>query len=701
MKKKNYIKLLSAVMSLVIVCGLLSPSTVSATSDNAYISGLQNFFDEGNHAQLVNCSDAVYMKYANQLRTNPKAELAMLALGLIYGGADYKEKIEPNKDQYMLALVNIMRIYESENAASMTQQNQMDNTKDLKDYLFDAVDIELGIANVSGIWDEMKEEARIAISGITQSLADIDEWSKGLAVLETTLQNYEKFDLFLQLVQTNSDGALKEATTELQAGLSEMMKIRLSAYGELLMGSAEKGALVFKDAIFDQAWMEWMKSIDVSNVSKGYKWLTNYNIFYFDTLQWIALGVEIGKLVGNLSMGAEDVLTYVVEIKAVHDISVILESKLEIIMNTFQKDNTKATETEAQNYITYGNYLISCRLRGQYCMTAIYLQPSLRNLFSGDTAQNAESLYNRLTNNLLSIKKNLDAICSGTSLAPVLSGIEADSIQYYNCAESGNFAVIEKNGKYGIIGYDGEILLPIEYDEIYQGRGHSYDYLWASKGDYFYSIDVNGKAEESWGYPGGDVDPDAYWYNGQLAVFMPAEGVIGGLEELSWIAIEQRPWEKNSVLPVQEMSGIKQEPWGPMAQVDNSNYALLNTTTGKLVSDFIYSGFDTGNGFSEGVLAVKKGDKWGFVDVNGCEVTDFLYDAYEQNDVYEDMEYKYSIFTAANGYIAVLKDGKWGLIDIQGNTVVETSYDGISQVNPDGMFWLKENGTWSLYQLGE
>lgn len=64
-------------------------------------------------------------------------------------------------------------------------------------------------------------------------------------------------------------------------------------------------------------------------------------------------------------------------------------------------------------------------------------------------------------------------------------------------------------------------------------------------------------------------------------------------------------------------------------------------------------------------------------------------------------DYKYSIYTAVNGYIAVLKDGKWGLIDTKGNTVVGATYDGISQVNPDGMFWLKENGMWSLYQLAK
>lgn len=285
-----------------------------------------------------------------------------------------------------------------------------------------------------------------------------------------------------------------------------------------------------------------------------------------------------------------------------------------------------------------------------------------------------------------------------TVMKLVVSDVEADSIQYYNCSASGNFAVIEKDGKYGIIGYDGEMLLPMEYDKIYQGRGYDYAYLWACNGENYYIIDPNLQVEEMWG-GGGDIDPSAYWYNGQLVVLLPGEGIIGGIEELSWIAVEQRDWQSNAVLPIQEMTGIKQENWGSMPLIENANYALLDTNTGKLVSEFIYSGFDTGNGFSEGVLAVKKGEKWGFVDAKGNELTSFVYDAYHQNDLYEGLEYKYSIYTAANGYIAVLQDGKWGLIDTQGNVVVDTVYEAISQVNPDGMFWLKENGTWSLYQL--
>ena len=287
------------------------------------------------------------------------------------------------------------------------------------------------------------------------------------------------------------------------------------------------------------------------------------------------------------------------------------------------------------------------------------------------------------------------------AMTAVLTGVEADSIQYYNCKESGNFAVIEKDGKYGIIGYDGNLILPISYNNIYRGRGFSYDFLLIAENedDWGSYIDKDGKI--AYGYPdGGGLEPVAYWYNGQLAVFMIGEGIIGGLEELSWIDVEQRSWKDNAVLPVQEMTGITENEWGvKFPKIENRNYALMDVTTGQLVSDFVYSAFDTGNGFSEGILAVKKGDKWGFIDTNGNEITEFLYDPYEQNDDYEEVEYKYTIFTAANGYIAVLKDGKWGLIDTQGKTVVETAYDGISQVNPDGMFWLKENGSWTLYQL--
>ena len=688
MKKRNSIKVLSAIMSVIMLCGLISPLEVNATSNSAYTNGLQMFFEDGSHQQLVECTDAVYMEYAEQLRNDPDASFAMSLLSFIYG-----EESEPTKDQYKQALLNIIKTYEEDNAEALMQQNLLDDTRELKDYFQDVVDLEMGWLGVIGAAEAMGEDASLALSVINEMSKDEGDWVKGVSALKTTLQNYEKYDMFLLLIKNNSQGNLKKAATELRTALSEIMVARLHTYKDLAVDSAEDYAKLFIDEVFSEDWLAFIdKNADIRIP----------DISLFKACQAAKLGAEIGKLLGNLLVGAEDVITYVIEIKAIHDISVILENELDSFKHSFQKDSTKVTESDARNYIAYGNYLISSRVRGQYCMTAIYMQcSSLRTLLGEDAAKNAESLYNRLTNNLLSIKKKLDAICSGNSLTLVLSGIEADSIQYYDCAESGNFAVIEKDGKYGIIGYDGNMILPIEYISIYQGRAHSYDYLVVFKNeDDWLRIDKDGNIMH--GYPdGGDVDPDAYWYNGQLAVFMLGEGVIGGIEELSWVAIEQRHWEENAVLPIQEMTGIVENEWGmAIPKIDNTSFALLDVTTGQLVSDFVYSGFDTGNGFREGVLAVKKGDKWGFIDTKGNEITEFLYDPYKQEHSYNGIEYQYSIFTAVNGYIAVLKDGKWGLLDTQGNTVVETTYDGISQVNPDGMFWLKENGTWSLYQLG-
>lgn len=715
MKKKNSIRILSAVMSLVIVLGLLSPITAKATSDDAYIKGMQTFFDDGSHAQLIDCPQAVYMEYAEQLRSTFKGILATGTLGFLYEGFNCKEKIEPNKDRYKEVLLNIIRTYEEENATALTQQNQMDDKKSLEDYLHDVADMGLDWLDIGATNIELKtgkealpENISIAVSVINQIPKDSEDWVKSAGTLKTTLQLYEKYDIFLRAVEKNSTGELKEAASELRADQTQVVNAHLQTFGSLAFDSAEDYAKLFISGIWVEDWINCLDArfpkvrnlinktfIRFSGQPSG---LTGYQIF-----QAAKLGVDIGKLSGNLLVNAEDILSYVVEIKAVHDISIALETEMEAIMGRFQANNSGITKTDAQNYIEYGNYLISCRIRGQYCMTAIYLHPTIIPICSEEDAKNAESLYNGLSNNLLDIKKKLDAICSGTSLSLVLSGIDADTIQYYNCAESGNFAVIGKDGKYGIIGYDGQMIVPMEYDNIYRGSGHGYDYLWADG----YMVDENGHVDTDGqqGWPGGDVDPTIYWYGDTYVSYLPDDGIVyPGNPDDAWRFepnTDQRGWQDGAVFPVQQLSSVTYNGTWYMAEVTDTRYGLLDLETGQMVSDFVYDNFDTRNGFQEGLLAVKKDGLWGFVDEDGNVIIDFLYDPYDVETfdyITEVLTFEY-VYTATNGYIAVLQNGKWGLIDTEGNVVVETAYDGISQVNPDGMFWLKENGSWSLYKL--
>lgn len=700
MKKKG-IRILAVAMSVMMLCGLLSPFAVDAQTDSAYVKGLQLFWDQGNHARLVDCPEAVYMEYADLLRTDTTAVVMAYILGFIYEGTEAAHKVEPTKERYKEVLLNIIRTYEAENSEALTQQYLLDDTKSLEDYLYDIADVGLQWATVAS--KDLKlnkgdavepEDISLAVSVINQLPKESGEWLKGAAALRATLNLFEKHDTFLCTIEKHADGNLKKAANELRADQTRVVRAHMRAYEELGSDTLYRYGELFIGGI-------WLDEKIESVISKLP--LTFGKLSMDKAWGRAVLGVEFGKIAGNLLAGAEDIMNYLLEIKGARDISVCLEKELNGIMDTLQKDSSKITEADARNYIECGNYLISSRIRGQYCMTAMYLHPSLRMWYTGEEV--AESLYNRMAENLLSMKKNLSAICSGIGLAPILSGIQADFIQYYHSDFYGDFTVIAKDGKYGMIGYDGELLLPMEYDLIAQFRGDFRGLPYAMIGEIYYEIDMTGGTPEvyqSEGWPGGDMSLVAYWYENEPVFLLPGDGILDlGLEEgMVGVEIEQNSWQINAVLPVQKISGMKEDDWGEIPIIKNKDYALMDTKTGKLVSDFIYSGFDTGNGFQEGLLAVKKGEKWGFVDEKGNEVTEFVYDAYEENKDFE-MEHRYSIYTATNGYIAVLKDGKWGLIDTQGNVVVDTAYDGISQVNPDGMFWLQENGTWSLYQLAE
>ena len=284
-------------------------------------------------------------------------------------------------------------------------------------------------------------------------------------------------------------------------------------------------------------------------------------------------------------------------------------------------------------------------------------------------------------------------------LTMVLGGVEADSIQYYACKYSGNFAVIEKDGKFGIIGYDGGMLLPIEYDRIYQGGTYDYYYLTASKNGTSYIINSNGQLEENPGYGGGDVDPVMYWHENEYVCHVYGFGIVRKSDANSeWYfdfdpMIDQRAWRRGAVLPVQQLAGVtEQMPYHPI--INNPLYGLVERDAGVMVTGFVYEAFDDHNGFSGGVLAVKKDGKWGYVNEKGECVVDYLYDSCKSDS------YDWNIYGAVNGYITVTRNGLWGLIDTNGNVIVDIAYEGISQVNPDGLVWLCQAGIWSLYRIG-
>ena len=75
-------------------------------------------------------------------------------------------------------------------------------------------------------------------------------------------------------------------------------------------------------------------------------------------------------------------------------------------------------------------------------------------------------------------------------------------------------------------------------------------------------------------------------------------------------------------------------------------YTFQSVETGEVVSDYIY---DDAKNFMDGYAPVKRNEKWGFIDMNGDEVTDIMFD-----DV--------SCLYQGNAYVSV--DGVYGIINL-------------------------------------
>lgn len=128
-------------------------------------------------------------------------------------------------------------------------------------------------------------------------------------------------------------------------------------------------------------------------------------------------------------------------------------------------------------------------------------------------------------------------------------------------------------------------------------------------------------------------------------------------------------------------------------------YAVYNG--GAPVTDFVYE--ECGSA-ADGLLAVKRDGKWGYVDESGKEVIPAEFDAswqyYTSADPYGEA-YEDYCYAASEGYV-VLRSGKqWELRDTAGNVAVPSGiYEEILPVY-EGRCWVKKDGRWGVLEIYE
>lgn len=118
---------------------------------------------------------------------------------------------------------------------------------------------------------------------------------------------------------------------------------------------------------------------------------------------------------------------------------------------------------------------------------------------------------------------------------------------------------------------------------------------------------------------------------------------------------------------------------GNKTNIDSTGSSNNETTQVKKVGNLSLD-IDEGRNFSEGLAAVKKEKKWGYIDKQGNLVIDYKYEI---------------VGNFSEGLANVYMDGKYGYIDTKGNTVIDFKYESANGFS-GGLAAVKENEKWLI-----
>ncbi|MFK7949771.1 MAG: WG repeat-containing protein [Saprospiraceae bacterium] len=238
-----------------------------------------------------------------------------------------------------------------------------------------------------------------------------------------------------------------------------------------------------------------------------------------------------------------------------------------------------------------------------------------------------------------------------------------------------DYSLVKKNGKYGFINHDGEMITKFEYTTA---QHHNDKLVLVQKEDKFTFLDKNILSGRHFDFAGNIEFEEEYdmvisSYTDNYSIVMTG-GRYGYIDENGEQVIPLM-YEEVTIFNGQFAAVKIDNKWGA---IDRSN--------GKMI-DFKYQKMRP---FDENNTVVKKGKKWGIIDI--------------QEKAILPIKYKH-ISNFNTDKVALAKKGKsWGLINQKGKTLIDFEYDldenyiDLLQIT-DGYVWLKKDGLWGTVDL--
>lgn len=260
-----------------------------------------------------------------------------------------------------------------------------------------------------------------------------------------------------------------------------------------------------------------------------------------------------------------------------------------------------------------------------------------------------------------------------------------------------NYSVIRQNGKYGIIDYSGNMVVPAEYDDYYTcwcGEVTLFNIINEKNDEYEYcSIDSSNQVVY-YAAEHHDSSPRYYWNSNEEKIYVKDADEEQGEEYTG----------KKAVVVCEADVKKSDNGFYDISPVSKPLYGLAKKD--KLILDMQYTDFYAPAYKGAGLTCIafeNDEGKWGYVGSDGKTIIDFKCDgdmsAYCGKVIDDEMAVHPYLFT--DDYLPVSIDSSYGYYDIDGNCIVKPGEFDQARPAHNGKAWVMKAGKWGVIAFGD
>lgn len=260
-----------------------------------------------------------------------------------------------------------------------------------------------------------------------------------------------------------------------------------------------------------------------------------------------------------------------------------------------------------------------------------------------------------------------------------------------------NYSVIRQNGKYGIIDYSGNMVVPAEYDDYYTcwcGEVTLFNIINEKNDEYEYcSIDSSNQVVY-YAAEHHDSSPRYYWNSNEEKIYVKDTDEEQGEEYTG----------KKAVVVCEADVKKSDNGFYDISPVSEPLYGLAKKD--KLILDMQYTDFYAPAYKGAGLTCIafeNDEGKWGYVGSDGKTIIDFKCDgdmsAYCGKVIDDEMAVHPYLFT--DDYLPVSINSSYGYYDIDGNCIVKPGEFDQARPAHNGKAWVMKSGKWGVIAFGD